>query len=242
MKFLARIIPLAVLSLVATAPAPAQPGSEASGHWEGAIQVPDGDLKIEVDLAKNEKGLWIGTISIAAQNLKAFPLANVAVEAKSVGFAIKGIPGDPTFQGNLSADGKSISGTFTQGGGSIGFSLTRTGDAKFEPLPKSTAITKDFEGIWEGALDANGKVLRLILKMANQADGTAAGSVVSVDQGGAELPITTIAQNGSNLKFEIRMVSGAYTGDLNKEATQIAGQWTQGPGTLPLTFKRPVKQ
>jgi hypothetical protein len=66
MKFLARIIPLAVLSLVFMRPAPAQPASEASGHWEGAIQVPDGHLKIEVELAKNEKALWIGRISIPA--------------------------------------------------------------------------------------------------------------------------------------------------------------------------------
>jgi hypothetical protein len=229
---------LAAALFVGIGAAQAQPG--ASGHWEGAIQVPNQELKIQVDLAKNDKGEWMGTIAIPQQNLKEFPLSGVAVKGNAVAFAMKGPPGDPSFDGTLSAEGKSISGNFTQGDASLKFAMERTGDAKFETPAKSTAIAKELEGTWEGTLDAGENRLRLVLKIANQPDGTAGGSITSVDQGGVEIPITTITQKGSNLRLDLRTISCTFAGDLKEGA--LAGEWTQGPGTLPLTFKRPAKQ
>ena len=60
-----------------------------------------------------------------------------------------------------------------------------------------------------------------------------------MDQNGIEIPLTTITQNGLNLKMEVRSIFGSYTGDLNKQATELTGRWTQGSETWPLTFKRP---
>src|SRR5687767_3499674 len=103
-----------------SAPASAQPTNAASGHWEGAIQIPGQELKIEVDLAgAGEK--WDGRITIPAQNLKAFPLSSISVKGDAVGFAMKGIPGDPAFKGTVSKDSKTLAGDFTQGGASIPF-------------------------------------------------------------------------------------------------------------------------
>jgi len=211
----------------------------ASGHWEGAIQVPGNALGIQVDLAKNAKGEWTGTIDIPAQHLKGFPLSSVTVKGNAVSFLLKGPPGDPRFDGTLSADGKSLSGNFTQGGAALTFGLKRIGEARIETPAKSTAIAKDLEGAWEATLDTGGQQLRLTLKMTNQADGTAAGTMISVDQGGAVIPITTITQKGSSLKLELKSINGAFTGEL-KEGT-LAGQWTQGPGTFQLVFKRSAK-
>jgi len=216
----------------------AQPAAGPSGHWEGAIQVPGQELKIEIDLApRGEK--WEGTISIPAQGLKGFPLSAITVQGDSVSFAMNGVPGDPQFKGTVSKDAKSVSGEFSQGGGTIPFAVTRTGDAKFEPPPKSTPITKDLEGSWEGSLDVGGKILRLVVKLSNRPDGVATGTMVSVDQGGAELPIASVVQTGSHLKLLVLAVAGTYEGDLKDG--QLTGTWTQGPGTLPLVFKRPVQ-
>jgi hypothetical protein len=211
----------------------------ASGHWDGAIQVPGNALGIQVDLAKNAKGEWMGTIDIPAQHLKGFLLSSVAVKGNAVSFRMKGPQGDPKFDGSLSADGKSLSGNFTQGGAALTFALKRIGEARIETPAKSTAIAKDLEGAWEATLDTGGQQLRLTLKMTNQADGTAAGTMISVDQGGAVIPITTITQKGFSLKLELKSINGAFTGEL-KEGT-LAGQWTQGPGTFQLVFKRPAK-
>jgi hypothetical protein len=108
--------------------------------------VPEKELAVHVDLAPNSKGGWSGTINIPAQNLKNFPLSDVSVSGKSVTFSMQGIPGSPAFKGNLSADGKTISGDFTQGGGALPFKLTRTGEANVQAPPQSTSITKKFEG------------------------------------------------------------------------------------------------
>jgi hypothetical protein len=85
-------------------------------------------------------------------------------------------------------------------------------------------------------LDANGKLLKLVLKMANNAGGTAEGTLISVDQGGVEIPVTAIMQKATNLKLELQSIAGSFDGDLQEG--EIRGQWTQGPATLPLTFKK----
>ena len=110
------------------------------------------------------------------------------------------------------------------------------GDTKIEPPPKSTPITKELEGSWEGALDVNGTTLRLVLKLASQADGLATGTLVSVDQGGAEVPIAAVVQNGAHLTLVVPAVAGKYDGDLSEG--QLTGTWTQGPRTWPLVLKR----
>jgi len=95
-----------------------------TGHWEGSIHTPDG-IGINVDL-NLEDGTWVGDISIPAQMAQDVPLGDIVVDGSKVSFVMPGVPGDPTFDGSLSEDGKGISGTFSQGGASFEFSLTRS--------------------------------------------------------------------------------------------------------------------
>lgn len=217
------------------APVVAQTAAGPAGHWEGAIHVPGQELAIAVDLFGNQDQTWDGAISIPAQNIKAMPLAEVTVQGDAVGFAMKGVPGEPRFKGTLASDRKSMTGGFTQGGAQLTFALAWKGEATRAAPAKSTAVSQDLEGSWEGALDVSGTTLRLVLKLANK-DGQGTGTLVSVDQGGAEIPITTIVQTGSHLRLEVSTIGAAYEGDLKDG--QLMGTWTQGPGRLPLTFKR----
>lgn len=95
-----------------------------AGHWEGEIQIPGTKLGIDVDLSQAD-GAWKGDISIPLQNAKDLPLTNVKVDGAAVSFEIQGIPGTPTFNGTLAADGAKIAGDFTQGGGKFPFELRR---------------------------------------------------------------------------------------------------------------------
>lgn len=208
-----------------------------SGHWVGTLTTPAQPLEVEVDLKPGTPPAWIGTISIAAQNLKGFPLSSITVEGKTVSFAMANIPGQPGFRGTLSDDGTTLSGDFTQGGGTIPLTMTRKGDAVFAAPVKSTAIAKELEGTWDGALSVGGQVLRLTLKLANGADG-ATGSLVSVDQGGTEISIASIVQAGSHLTLELPTIAGTYSGDLKDG--KLVGTWSQGPNKVPLEFSRPV--
>jgi hypothetical protein len=233
MKFPAYTLILACLLCLPSAPGQEPPS--ASGHWQGSILNHRQEILIEVDLVQNLKGEWIGSIDIPTQNTKGLPLSDIVVKETHVTFAMKGPPGDPKFDGKLFRDGKAISGVYTQGEVSLTFSLRRTGDAVTPP--NRTAIAKEMEGLWEGALESKGNTLRLKLKLSNQPDGTATGTLISVDQGGGEFPITTITQEGSNLKFEAKTIQGSYDGDLTNGT--LVGYWTLGPAKLPLTFKRP---
>ena len=103
-------------------------------------------------------------------------------------------------------------------------------------MPKSAAIGTELEGSWNGTLEADGGQMRLIVKMANQPDGTAAGTVVSPDGSGIEIPIA-MTQKGSNVTIEVTSVGASFAGVLNDTRTEITGTWTQGPNTLPLTLR-----
>src|SRR4029453_1342961 len=196
-----RTLLLGVLLLTPGSLSHAQSAADPSGHWEGTLKVPQMELKVEIDLARDSRGVVAGTFSQPAQGVKGLPLSSVTVEASAVRFVVKGGPEPATFDGALSADGTSISGTVTQSGFTIPMNLTRTGDARIVPAPKSAAIAKELEGTWNGTLDINGVPMRLVVRMANQPDGTAAGTVVSPDGSGGEIPIG-MAQQGASLPVE----------------------------------------
>lgn len=97
--------------------------TEVAGVWEGAIQGPGGKLDLRVELV-HEGSVWTGTIDIPAQGAFGLELARVEVEPPAVGFAIAAVPGDPTFDGELSVAGELV-GTFTQRGQRLPFTLRR---------------------------------------------------------------------------------------------------------------------
>jgi hypothetical protein len=84
---------------------------------------------------------------------------------------------------------------------------------KFEVAQKSTPISKELEGSWEGSLDVKGQILRLVPKLANGANG-ATGVLVSLDQNNAEIPVATVTQQGSRLKLLVTMIGGTFNGEL----------------------------
>jgi hypothetical protein len=216
----------------------AQTAVDPSGHWEGSIKAPAMDLTVIIDLAKNGNGELAGTISIPAQHLQGFPLASVTLHGDSVSFQMKGsAPGPRTFTGSLVDGGNVIAGEFAGQAGTLPFSLTRKGDAKFAAAPTSGPIARELEGTWNGTLELDGHPERLVLTMANQPGGTATGTILDLDGSNVEIPIG-MAQNGSALTIEIAQVTATYSGVLSAGGRELAGTFTQGSLVLPLTFRR----
>ena len=117
------IVPLLALQpLAATAQSAATTQSPLAGHWEGTIEVPGSPLEVNLDFAVTGDTVT-GNISIPAQGAKDIALIEISITDHSVSFAIAGIPGEPTFTGTI--EGDTITGEFTQGGGSFPFRLTR---------------------------------------------------------------------------------------------------------------------
>ena len=204
------------------------------GRWEGTIETPNGDLKIEVDLKNDADAGWIGTISIPEQKLAGFRLRDIKVKDNAVTFGMK-IPGDPTFEGTLAKEGGKISGEMTQGGTTMPFSMNRTGEAKVEKPPRNAALSKELVGTWEGTLDAKGKQFRLRFVLSNQ-DGAGTAALFSLDQGNAEFPIERINVADTRVTLEVPIIHGKFSGDL--KGKQLVGTWTQGPAEFPLTITK----
>jgi hypothetical protein len=204
-----------------------------SGHWEGVIHSTEMNFNIEVDIA----GDLTGTFTNSAMNVRGLPLSDIHADGQNVTFALK-VNGGGVFHGTLSADGKSISGTFTMKyNGSdleLPFELTRKGDAKIEAAPKSAAITKALEGRWSGTIQVGGESREIGLVLANHADGTSTGVIRSSE--GMEIPIASIVQKGASITLDVKNVGGTYAGTLKDNA--IEGTWTQGNFSAPLTFHR----
>jgi hypothetical protein len=216
----------------------AQVAVEPSGHWEGTIVAPAMEVKIELDLTKNDKGERTGTFGSPTQSVKGLPLSTVAFDGTGITLELRTGSGG-TFHGTISADGTSISGDFVSrdGGYTLPFSVTRTGDARTAPAPKSAPIDKALEGTWNATLEIGGKTERLVLKMANQPGGIATGTVASLDGSGMEIPIG-MTQKGSTVTIDVPSVGESYAGVLNAAGTELTGTWTQGTIVLPLTFRR----
>ena len=238
MRRVHRFVLVALVSAPLASPSFAQTPPTPTGHWEGSITVPDRTVKVEVDIAKNAKGEFIGTFTNPAENIRGLPFAAVAADGKSVRLVLKAGAGGGNFEGVLSDDGRAIAGNFvtTEGGHALPFTLSRTGDARIEAPARSAPIGKEFEGTWSGAIDANGAQIRLALTMANQADGTSTITLILVDRG-VEIP-ATITQKGAGLTLEAKTVGGTYAGTLSADRTELAGTWKQGQHALPLTLKR----
>jgi hypothetical protein len=209
-----------------------------AGHWEGALKLPDREIQIAVDLAKDDKGAWIGAFAQKTQNVVNVSLAEIKVEDKSVKFRISaGGPSAPSF--DCTRETAAVLHCTVNGpGGSLDATLKRTGEAKVE-LPKSSpAVSGELEGNWEGAVETPNGNLRLVVHFKNQPDKTVKASLDSLDQNSSDLPLTDIVQSGASVEFQLRLVNGSYKGIMNKEGTQISGDWSQSGGVLPLILKK----
>lgn len=229
---------VAAIALAAASPVRAQSIGDPAGHWEGKIHIPNRELNLAVDLAKGAGGAWIGSLTLPGTTSVDVPLATVTVEASAVRFTAL-LPGTTTFEGALSADAAGLAGTVSNQEGGVPFDLKRSGDAHVKVPPPSSVLSSDFEGTWQGALAIAGRTLTIQLKLARAADGRATGTLVSVDQNNQEIPITTVTLQGAQLQLDARAVSGLYKGTLSASG-EISGEWSQGPASSPLTFKRIV--
>ena len=98
-------------------------------------------------------------------------------------------------------------------------------------------------GDWYGALNVGTSVLHLKLTIKQETGGVMSAVLVSIDQGGANIPVTTIGAANDSLHLAIAMVGASFDGLIagTGNAAEIRGTWSQGGMQLPLTFKRTGK-
>jgi uncharacterized protein (TIGR03435 family) len=140
-----------VLAQAAQAPAPAPQATPASPHdladtWQGTLHAGQ-DLRTIVKITKDDKGAYKGTFYSIDQGAQGFALDSITLDGSDVKMTLKLF--NLTYTGKLSADGRTIDGTSSQGGGSLPLVLTRaTPETAWEipkpqPPPKPMAADAD---------------------------------------------------------------------------------------------------
>lgn len=203
-----------------------QGGTGVAGTWQGAIELPQAKLDITVDLAQKQDGTWTGAIDIPQQKAENLLLEPVMVNGNEVKFAIKGLPGDPTFEGKL--ENGEITGTFTQTP-PIPFELNLNG-------PGSMGVG----GNWQGAINLPQGPLQVVVDLT-EANGAWTGTIDIPAQQAENLLLEPVTVNGSELTFAIKGVPGNPTFTGTVSGTKMTGEFKQGAPT-PFRLARGTAQ
>jgi uncharacterized protein (TIGR03435 family) len=122
---------------------------DIAGTWQGTMQTGK-DQRVVVKFAKDAAAGWQGVVYSLDSNMayEGRATTQMSLQGADVRFAIA--PIESNYQGKLSADGATITGTWTQSGASYPLNLARvTGDAAWE-IPKADApMAKDANPGWD---------------------------------------------------------------------------------------------
>jgi pimeloyl-ACP methyl ester carboxylesterase len=104
--------------------------------------------------------------------------------------------------------------------------------------PAAVVSAPNIAGEWQGALQTDAGMLRLVLKLTQGTSGQLTATLDSLDQKALGLPLERIEYADRILHFELASAARAvFEGVVSRDATEIRGNWNQG-GALPLLFKR----
>jgi len=172
--------------------------------------------------------------------MKGLPLKDIVVKGEEATFATKVVPGrglEATFKGHLGGNG-SLTGDFVQGGNTAPFELKQIGPAQVELPPRSTGLSKELEGEWQGEFQLFGYPRKVTLKLTNNGDRVGAAEFVVVGKRVNNLPVDLVTQEGSLLTVHSHETGITFEGRFRKDANEIRGMFSQGPVEMPLILHR----
>lgn len=103
---------------------------------------------------------------------------------------------------------------------------------------RAQAPAKSIDDTWQGTLHLPQRDLRTVLKVSRGADGTLAGTMYSIDQGGQGVKTSSMSFQDGTLKVAIQMLDVTYEGKLAADSKSITGTFTQGGHNTPLVLER----
>jgi hypothetical protein len=108
-----------------------------------------------------------------------------------------------------------------------------------ELIPASPAVSKELEGDWEGSLQApNGASFPMVFHFKNQPDKTVAATMDSPGRNAMAMPLNSVRQTDQKVEFGMKIAGVSFQGSLNKEGTELAGQFTTEAGSTPMTLRK----
>jgi D-alanyl-D-alanine-carboxypeptidase/D-alanyl-D-alanine-endopeptidase len=216
-------------SLRATAQDAAQSASvkAVAGDWEGNVVSANGQIPLMLHLRADAGGTLTATLDSPSQGANGLACANAKLAGTTLSFDVPIVQG--SYSGTVSADGKAVSGTWTQGGNGmpLDFKQTKTGAqaAADESAVKPSAV----DGNWKGAISASGTTLHIVFHFRTVPGGTIRCIMDSLDQPGAMgIPCGDVQLAGGQVNLNAAAIRGTYDGKLRPDGVHIDGTWSQG--------------
>lgn len=206
-------------------------GRSLEGFWQGTLNIAGAQLRLVLKFVAMPDGTFTGTLDSPDQGALNLPIDAINLKDGSLHLRLMGLQG--AYQGQLSADGSTITGHWKQRGRSLPLTFTRLEKA---PEWVQSVLAQQIEGVWQGRLGRRG--LRLILKLARTSEGTLAGTLDSPDQGATNWPLDGLVLMDRQVRFSLLRINALYEGVINKKGTKIVGHWRQRRRSFRLTFKR----
>ena len=231
MSYASRLLATLALSAALASPAFAQAVQGLDGRWEGAIDRPTGGKLTAVFNVATKDSKTTTTFDSPDQGAKGIA-ASVKREGDKVTFEVP--MAQMTYAATLSADGKTISGNVSQGGGAVPLTMTRKAASATSALTGPAIAGVD--GRWEGALDTGAAAMNLAFRFS-----TSGGKTTTVmDSPGEKITgIPALAsRTGEEIKVEMPGIRAAFTGKLSADGKTLSGFWDQSGQSLPLTLTK----
>ena len=217
-------IALLALCALAAGNLSAQSKPPVSGDYAGVLA---GALHLKLHIVAAPDGSLSGTLDSIDQGAKGIPCGDFQITGNNLSFRVPPVNG--TWKGTFSADGGTLTGTWSQG---RALDLTFTRDT-FVPSEKPSAV----DGIWLGTVSVGGRPLRAQLKVKSDHSGQEFCTFESLDQGSMDWECAKVTLSATDFSFEVPKISGRWAGQLSADKQALTGSWIQG-STYPLAFSR----
>lgn len=92
------------------------PAQNLAGEWQGTLKAGSQEIRVVLAIDKSADGKWVGTFTSPDQSPDwgaRAPIDSIALQGATLKFAIAAARA--SYEGKLSADGKSFEGTWSQG-------------------------------------------------------------------------------------------------------------------------------
>ena len=210
----------------------AAPAQDVAGDWTGTLHAGAADLHLVLHITKDDAGVLHATLDSVDQAANGIPVSTITLKDSKLNLGVEAVHG--TYEGKLSSDGNTMTGTWSQGQ-ALPLEFSRSA-VPVKPQHKP-AKPSDIDGAWMGTLEVSGGIkLRVVFHIDNTEDGLMA-TLDSPDQGVKGIPVTKVTRDGATLKITIEKISGSFEGKIAADVSSIDGTFTQG-APMPLALHR----
>jgi hypothetical protein len=218
--------------------------SDLQGYWQGTLKPDKTSIRVMLKIAERADGTFRVTGDSPDQGGSDIEATAVTYHRPTVKIEFGGIGG--YYEGTVDGSDQVITGNWMQGGKPLPLTLERATPDAEQAQTAALEAQKDYSytspndlpGHWQGTLDVKnaGIKLRLALNIAKMPDGKFSCTMISLDQGGSEIPASMIQYVPPNVRLEWPTIGGSFNGKL--ENGKLSGVWRQGGGALPLVLER----